>query len=84
MKPETLRSSIATRALATFAMFAMFAMFATAAEAGPAIADQPIVLDTPTGQIVGSLVLPLAKAPVPVALIIAGSGPTDRNGNSAG
>ena len=58
------------------------AMFATVAEAGPAIADQPIVLDTPTGQIFGSVVIPAAKAPVPVALIIAGSGPTDRNGNS--
>ena len=57
-------------------------MFAAVAEAGPAIADQPIVLDTPTGQIFGSVVMPAAKAPVPVALIIAGSGPTDRNGNS--
>jgi pimeloyl-ACP methyl ester carboxylesterase len=69
--------------------FAALALVASAAVgAAPAIADQPIVLDTPTGRIVGSLVLPQplppAKAPVPVALIIAGSGPTDRNGNSAG
>jgi pimeloyl-ACP methyl ester carboxylesterase len=54
------------------------------AAAHAAIADQPIVLDTPTGQIAGSLVLPPAKGPLPVALIIAGSGPTDRNGNSKG
>lgn len=58
------------------------AVFATAAHA--AIGDQPIVLDTPTGQLAGSLVMPPAKGPVPVALIIAGSGPTDRNGNSKG
>jgi pimeloyl-ACP methyl ester carboxylesterase len=64
--------------------FAIALAAATGAAAAPAIADQPIVLDTPTGQIIGSLVLPPAKAPVPVALIIAGSGPTDRNGNSAG
>lgn len=44
--------------------------------------DVDIVLDTPTGQLAGSLLLPAAKAPVPVALIIAGSGPTDRDGNS--
>jgi pimeloyl-ACP methyl ester carboxylesterase len=64
-----------------FAAIAL-AMFVTAAQAAPSIADQPITLDTPTGQVVGSLVMPPAKAPVPVALIIAGSGPTDRNGNS--
>jgi pimeloyl-ACP methyl ester carboxylesterase len=64
-----------------FAAIAL-AIFATTAQAGPAIADQPIVLDTPTGKIMGSLVMPPAKGPVPVVLIIAGSGPTDRNGNS--
>lgn len=59
------------------------ALFATASGAAPAIADQPIVLATPGGQIFGSLVMPAAaKAPVPAVLIIAGSGPTDRNGNS--
>lgn len=44
--------------------------------------DADIVLDTPTGKLAGSLLLPAAKTPVPVALIIAGSGPTDRDGNS--
>ena len=42
------------------------------------------MLDTPTGQIFGSAVIPAAKVKMPVALIIAGSGPTDRNGNSRG
>lgn len=44
--------------------------------------EQPSTLVTPTGTIYGTLELPAAKTPVPVVLIIAGSGPTDRNGNS--
>lgn len=73
MKPDSLRQ---------FFVAIVIAVFGIAAHA--AIIDQPIVLDTPTGQIAGSLVMPPAKGPVPVALIIAGSGPTDRNGNSLG
>ena len=46
-------------------------------------AESDIVLRTPTGTIAGTLTLPgNAAGPVPVVLIIAGSGPTDRNGNS--
>lgn len=41
-------------------------------------------LDTPTGALHGTLRMPEGAAGrVPVALIIAGSGPTDRDGNSA-
>ncbi|HSL69527.1 MAG TPA: alpha/beta fold hydrolase [Longimicrobiales bacterium] len=49
--------------------------------------DQPkyqaeeITLETPTGVIHGTLLLP-ERLPAPLALIIAGSGPTDRDGNS--
>jgi uncharacterized protein len=46
------------------------------------VTTEPIVLETPTGKLFGSLELPKSSAPPPVALIIAGSGPTDRNGNS--
>ncbi|MCE3606324.1 alpha/beta hydrolase [Massilia sp. P8910] len=46
--------------------------------------EQPIVLRTTTGAIDGTLSLPKAAGPVPVALIIAGSGPTDRDGNGPG
>ncbi len=46
--------------------------------------DQPICLTTSSGQISGSLMLPVSGEKVPVALIIAGSGPTDRDGNSLG
>ena len=41
-----------------------------------------VVLDSPSGKIYGTLTVPAQKLPVPVALIIAGSGPTDRDGNS--
>ncbi len=46
---------------------------------GPA--EEPATLVTPTGTIYGTLLLPNKSQP-PVVLIIAGSGPTDRNGNS--
>ena len=39
-------------------------------------------LETQTGTLEGSLIVPDMKNTVPVALIIAGSGPTDRNGNN--
>lgn len=41
-----------------------------------------IVLKTATGDIRGTLAIPNGKGKFPVALIIAGSGPTDRNGNN--
>jgi pimeloyl-ACP methyl ester carboxylesterase len=45
--------------------------------------EQEVSLTTPTGVIAGTMYLPAARFPVPVVLIVAGSGPTDRNGNSA-
>ena len=44
-------------------------------------ADSEITLATATGSIYGTLTLP-EKLPAPAVLIIAGSGPTDRNGNN--
>jgi len=44
--------------------------------------EEVIILNTETGGIEGTLTMPEVKMPVPVALIIAGSGPTDRNGNN--
>jgi pimeloyl-ACP methyl ester carboxylesterase len=41
-----------------------------------------LMLETPTGKIAGTLLVPKASAAVPLAVIIPGSGPTDRNGNS--
>ena len=44
-----------------------------------------VQLQTDTGTLHGTLLLPAGTTgPVPIALIIAGSGPTDRDGNSAG
>jgi pimeloyl-ACP methyl ester carboxylesterase len=42
----------------------------------------PVVLPGSTGSLYGTLLLPDAGKPVPVVLMIAGSGPTDRNGNN--
>ena len=46
--------------------------------------EEEITLNTPTGDIHGRLMLPDSEAPCPVVIIIAGSGPTDMNGNSIG
>jgi alpha-beta hydrolase superfamily lysophospholipase len=45
--------------------------------------EQTIVLDTTGGTIAGTLRLPAGPDKVPAVLIVAGSGPTDRDGNSA-
>jgi pimeloyl-ACP methyl ester carboxylesterase len=42
----------------------------------------PFNLTTPTGTIMGTLLMPVGSSKIPVVLIIAGSGPTDRNGNN--
>jgi pimeloyl-ACP methyl ester carboxylesterase len=46
------------------------------------VTSQPITLETGTGDLAGTLALPAGARPHPVVLIIAGSGPTDRDGNS--
>src|SRR5688572_17232155 len=43
---------------------------------------ETITLETPTAVLYGTLERPQPRARVPVVLIIAGSGPTDRDGNS--
>jgi pimeloyl-ACP methyl ester carboxylesterase len=52
--------------------------------ASPRLNAQTMELNTPTGNLFGTLLLPspMPAARPPVALIIAGSGPTDRDGNS--
>jgi pimeloyl-ACP methyl ester carboxylesterase len=49
--------------------------------AAPA-AEQPISLDSAGGSVAGTLRLPAGGDKAPVVLIIAGSGPTDRDGNN--
>jgi len=50
--------------------------------ANPTILQRPVSLDTGTGELFGSMLLPKSDAPVPVVLLISGSGPTDRDGNN--
>ncbi|WP_431482189.1 alpha/beta hydrolase [Pseudomonas solani] len=54
----------------------------TALAAPWTILQRPIELETATGTLHGTLLRPKTDAPVPVALLLAGSGPTDRNGNN--
>ena len=44
--------------------------------------EKAVILKTPTGDIYGTLLTPEYPHPVPVVLIHAGSGPTNRNGNN--
>lgn len=71
-------------------VFAMILLLAQMPGAGTikaaAGAETDITLTTPTGEIFGTLTTPensgRLPAALPVALMIAGSGPTDRNGNN--
>lgn len=47
------------------------------------INERPVVLNTATGTLKGKMVVPNLEKGYPVVLIIAGSGPTDMDGNSA-
>ncbi len=61
----------------------VLARAAVAQSSGSPDADSTgISLNTPTGTLYGTLVSPRGKPGIPVVLIIAGSGPTDRDGNS--
>ena len=54
-----------------------------AADGQHAHVNEDVVLETPTGKLYGTLELPVkSNAPYPIVLIIAGSGPTDHNGNT--
>jgi len=62
---------------------ALLLLFCTGlAQAAPTVLQRPIDLDTGQGVLHGSLLLPQQATPPPVVLIIAGSGPTDRDGNN--
>jgi uncharacterized protein len=58
-------------------------MLLTAAAMAADIREEPVSVPIPVGTLSGTLALPPGSGPFPVALIIAGSGPTDRDGNSA-
>src|SRR5579884_244079 len=66
----------------TFLASTSGALAATAMPFTARAAESEIRLVTPTGSISGTLTLPDSPAPYPAVLIVAGSGPVDRNGNS--
>ncbi len=49
---------------------------------GTTFIEESSAVETPTGTLYGTLTRPQTRSEVPVVLIVAGSGPTDRNGNS--
>ena len=55
-----------------------------AAQTSPGAAAEEVTLPRASGQLAGTLLVPQAAGAVPVVLLIAGSGPTDRNGNGPG
>ena len=76
-------------------LFAILSLITATAQTGNSPAAKPaaaspksaadtsnFTLTTPKGSIYGTLLLPATTHPVPIVLIIAGSGPTDRNGNA--
>ncbi|NBA97294.1 alpha/beta hydrolase [Pseudomonas sp. R5(2019)] len=64
--------------------FALVLLFCSSLlQAAPSVLQRPITLDTGSGMLAGTLLLPRSDKPVPVVLLIAGSGPTDRDGNNA-
>ncbi|HEV2862648.1 MAG TPA: alpha/beta hydrolase [Pyrinomonadaceae bacterium] len=70
-------------ACAAALLLSLLSCAALAQTAAPAKSTaEPAVLETPTGKLHGTLELPQGKGPFPVALVIAGSGPVDRNGNT--
>lgn len=68
---------------ACVALALLIAPLALSAQAPGTGGEEPVRLETSTGTLHGTLLLPAGGGPVPVALLIAGSGPTDRDGNSA-
>lgn len=65
-----------------FAALLLLLCASLAQAAAPTVLQRPIDLDTGQGVLHGSLLLPQEPTPPPVVLIVAGSGPTDRNGNN--
>lgn len=69
--------------MTSFSNAAVGLLLMVAGAASAQTGEEAIALDTATGQVAGTLQLPAAAAGKPrVALIIAGSGPTDRDGNT--
>jgi len=66
-----------------FSLLLCLALPALATAADPVL-YRPLQLDTGSGVLKGSLILPRSDRPQPVVLFVSGSGPIDRNGNAPG
>jgi alpha/beta superfamily hydrolase len=67
----------------TAIVFFLVSCLVVRAQNNDTLSTQSVILKTATGEIFGTLTLPTNNnKKVPVALIIAGSGPTDRDGNN--
>lgn len=65
-----------------FAALALAFVLPVAASSASEVREEAVTVTIPVGTLSGTLMLPPGSGPFPVALIIAGSGPTDRNGNA--
>jgi pimeloyl-ACP methyl ester carboxylesterase len=63
-------------------MLLLLSLAIMAATAPLAPSSDTLTLATPTGNLGGTLLVPAGNGPFPLVVIIAGSGPTDRDGNS--
>lgn len=70
------------QAMSALLLLALTLLSTAASAATPSVLQRPISVQTGNGMLYGTLLLPRASTPVPVVLLIAGSGPTDRNGNN--
>ena len=62
----------------------LFAALVASASHAQDWTESPDSLAGASGRLYGTLTVPAVEGPMPVALIIAGSGPTDRDGNQGG
>lgn len=73
-----------TRLASTLAGAVLLSMTTVSLGAQGAPVTEPVTIARAPGHLAGTLLVPHAKGPIPVVLLISGSGPTDRNGNQAG
>ena len=64
-------------------LFLISLLLGTTPSLAQLMGGETATLETPTGSLEGTLLCPYAKTKIPLVIIIAGSGPTDRNGNNA-
>jgi hypothetical protein len=69
--------------IAFLVLIALLALNTRAQTSADALSESPITLKTLSGSIIGTLAMPKnASGKIPVVIIIADAGPTDRNGNN--